>query len=57
MNKIMYMGDTLGSEPSKYQQEKKSKEILRVAASESGSSPNRMHVNVRVLCMRGYKRY
>ena len=30
------MGKTLGSEPSKYQQEEKSKEIPPVAASEKG---------------------
>ena len=32
----MCQGNTLGSEPSKYQQEKKSKEIPIVAASEVG---------------------
>ena len=38
MNKIVCMGHTLGSEPSKYQQEKKSKEIPVVAASEPGGA-------------------
>ena len=33
---IVYRRDTLGSEPSKYQQEKKSSEIPSVAASERG---------------------
>ena len=32
----MYRGKTLGSEPSKYQQEEKSREIPPVAASEKG---------------------
>ena len=36
MNKIVCMRETLGSEPSKYQQERKSKETPRVAASERG---------------------
>ena len=36
MNKIVCMSETQGTEPSKYLQEKKSKEIPKVAASEMG---------------------
>ncbi len=38
MNKIVYKRETLGSEPSKYQQEKKSKEIPLVVANERGGA-------------------
>ena len=37
-NEITCRGDTLGSEPSKYQQERKSREIPPVAASERGGA-------------------
>ncbi len=36
LNKIGVQSETLGTEPSKYQQEKKSSEIPLVAASEGG---------------------
>ena len=40
VNQIACMGETLGSEPSKYQQEKKSKRDSPSSGERTGSSPN-----------------
>ena len=53
MNQIVCMGDTLGSEPSKYQQEKKSNEIPPVAASERGRAQTFGVPSVHALRRRG----
>ena len=41
VKKIACMGETLGSEPSKYQQEKKSKRDSPSSGERTGRSPNR----------------
>ena len=53
VNQIACMGDTLGSEPSKYQQEEKSNEIPPVAASERGRAQTFGVPSVRALRRRG----
>ena len=53
MNQIVCRGDTLGSEPSKYQQEKKSIEIPSVAASERGRAQTVCVPSVHALRRRG----
>ena len=41
MNQIVCMGETLGSEPSKYQQERKSKRDSLSSGERTGKSLNR----------------
>ena len=53
VKKIAYNGKTLGSEPSKYRQEKKSREYFLSSGERKGRSLNRVCVKHRSVAYSG----